>query len=203
MTVPDLYQVLDVSHDASTAAINAAYRRKAKTLHPDAGGDAEDFRILKLARDVLADPNHRKDFDRTGDLPDVHREENAQAMAYAAAGDLLLSLVGEIKSPNYEDVLAILRDVVTKRLRQTAEQQASVEKLLEKLPVVANRLRPKEGENILRSVLLRRGEDLRKTLDSLKHDTEINERILRLLDNYEYFVQIENVLISNDVWTGR
>jgi curved DNA-binding protein CbpA len=35
--------VLDVSPDATEQQILAAYRRKAKAVHPDAGGSSESF----------------------------------------------------------------------------------------------------------------------------------------------------------------
>ena len=39
--------------DADTEFVESAYRRAAHKLHPDAGGDAEEFRKLQEARDVL------------------------------------------------------------------------------------------------------------------------------------------------------
>lgn len=36
-----------------TADINAAFRRQAKTAHPDAGGSDEDYRYITEARDAL------------------------------------------------------------------------------------------------------------------------------------------------------
>lgn len=44
---------LDVSPDALPEHVRRAYRRAASYLHPDAGGDPEDFRKLQQARDIL------------------------------------------------------------------------------------------------------------------------------------------------------
>ena len=41
--------------------IQQAYRRAAKTLHPDAGGSEQAFRELAAARDVLIHPGAHKD----------------------------------------------------------------------------------------------------------------------------------------------
>lgn len=43
------WQVLEVSPQASLAAVDAVYRAKAKLLHPDAGGNAGEFRTLQEA----------------------------------------------------------------------------------------------------------------------------------------------------------
>jgi hypothetical protein len=46
---------LGVRFPLSTSSIKAAYRRRAMTAHPDAGGDAAEFRALEQAyREALA-----------------------------------------------------------------------------------------------------------------------------------------------------
>jgi molecular chaperone DnaJ len=67
LTVPDLYDLLDVSREASSDDIKRAYRRKAREHHPDAGGDEEDFKQITHAYQVLSDPEKRVRYDRFGD----------------------------------------------------------------------------------------------------------------------------------------
>jgi curved DNA-binding protein CbpA len=59
------YDVLGVPRDADTAAIRKAYRRKAKTAHPDGGGNAEAFAALERAVHILTDQQKRLTYDRT------------------------------------------------------------------------------------------------------------------------------------------
>jgi molecular chaperone DnaJ len=63
----DLYAVLDVRPDAQAEDIKRAYRRKAREHHPDAGGDAERFKEVTHAYEVLSDPERRARYDRFGD----------------------------------------------------------------------------------------------------------------------------------------
>jgi molecular chaperone DnaJ len=65
--VRDLYEILGVSQDADESAIKRAYRRKARELHPDAGGDSEAFKELTAAYEVLKNPEARANYDRFGD----------------------------------------------------------------------------------------------------------------------------------------
>lgn len=68
-----LYDLLGVSRETSTSDIHVAYRRAAaQGAHPDAGGNADTFARLKLAHDVLTDPERRRRYDETG-----HFEPNA------------------------------------------------------------------------------------------------------------------------------
>lgn len=61
-----LYARLDVSWDASSSVIHAAYRRKARVLHPDIPetGDAAAFVAVKEAYELLSDPLRRAAYDR-------------------------------------------------------------------------------------------------------------------------------------------
>lgn len=62
--MPDnFYDVLGVSRRASDNDIRAAYRSRAKTLHPDAGGDAAQFAHLTEAYETLLDPTQRRLYD--------------------------------------------------------------------------------------------------------------------------------------------
>jgi molecular chaperone DnaJ len=63
----DLYGVLDLRPDAAADDIKRAYRRKAREHHPDAGGDAERFKEVTHAYEVLSDPERRARYDRFGD----------------------------------------------------------------------------------------------------------------------------------------
>lgn len=46
----DPFEILEVGYDADTTEIQLAYRRKARHLHPDSGGEAADFVQLSDAK---------------------------------------------------------------------------------------------------------------------------------------------------------
>lgn len=63
----DFYAVLGVPEKASDKEIQRAYRRLARTTHPDANPDdpeaEERFKAVSAAYDVLGDPDKRKEYD--------------------------------------------------------------------------------------------------------------------------------------------
>ena len=63
----DYYQTLGVKHTASAAKIKSAYRRRARELHPDVNGGAEqaarEFALLAIAYRTLSDPQERAHYD--------------------------------------------------------------------------------------------------------------------------------------------
>jgi DnaJ family protein A protein 2 len=68
MTTHKLYSVLGVSQSASVEEIKKAYKRLAIQVHPDKpGGDAEKFKELSNAYQVLTDPDKRRTYDQLGD----------------------------------------------------------------------------------------------------------------------------------------
>ena len=90
----DFYEVLGVSRDADQSEIQRAYRKLARTLHPDVNKDPgaeERFKQLSEAYDVLSDPDQRKRYDAFGEDfrrvgADVDPEAYRRSRAYAGAG---------------------------------------------------------------------------------------------------------------------
>jgi curved DNA-binding protein len=94
----DFYEVLGVSRDADQSEIQRAYRKLARTLHPDVNKDPgaeERFKELSEAYDVLSDPDQRKRYDAFGEDfrrvgadvdPDAYRRSRAYAGAGAGGG---------------------------------------------------------------------------------------------------------------------
>src|SRR5918997_2778726 len=69
----DPYTALGVPRGAATDEIKTAYRRRARSLHPDVnGGDpnaAEAFKELVAAYELLSDPLRRSAYDYQRDQP--------------------------------------------------------------------------------------------------------------------------------------
>ena len=62
-----LYEDLGVSKNSTQDEIKSAYRKLAIKHHPDKGGDAEIFKKVSAAYEVLSDEQKRKEYDMFGD----------------------------------------------------------------------------------------------------------------------------------------
>lgn len=86
----DYYELLGVDRGASTADIRSAYRNLAKVMHPDAGGTAGTFHLLRQAYETLSDPQLRAAYDRAGTpvattaAPRPRRARRSSSVARAA-----------------------------------------------------------------------------------------------------------------------
>lgn len=63
-SIPNYFQVLGVFCDADAAELKNAFRNQAHKTHPDRGGQADTFRLVKLAYDTLSDPKLRAEYER-------------------------------------------------------------------------------------------------------------------------------------------
>tara|TARA_B100000989_G_C19315306_1_gene374373 strand:+ start:39 stop:491 length:453 start_codon:yes stop_codon:yes gene_type:complete len=57
------YQILQCDKLASLDKIKKAYRKLALKSHPDRGGDAEQFKAISEAYEILSDPDKRRQYD--------------------------------------------------------------------------------------------------------------------------------------------
>jgi DnaJ homolog subfamily A member 2 len=62
----ELYERLGVSPNDLPKVIRRAYRKRALVDHPDKGGDAEKFKHITEAYEILSDSDKRKKYDRFG-----------------------------------------------------------------------------------------------------------------------------------------
>lgn len=109
------YAILGVAPDATDTDIKRAYREASRRHHPDHGGDAEAFRAVKAAYDVLSDPEKRAALDR-GEDP----EESLEAY---------VRRVG----PGVDAVARIAR--VVEEARDAAEDARAITELIEEVGV--------------------------------------------------------------------
>ena len=59
----DYYETLGVNHTTDAKGIKNAYRKLASKHHPDKGGNAEQFKKVQEAYDVLGDPQKKHEYD--------------------------------------------------------------------------------------------------------------------------------------------
>lgn len=72
----DLYEVLGIQRGADAREVKKAYFDLARQHHPDKGGDAEKFKDVQNAYDVLSDESKRSVYDMTGHVDGAVQNDN-------------------------------------------------------------------------------------------------------------------------------
>lgn len=76
----DQYEILGVKRKATKKEIKNAYREKAKTLHPDKGGNADKFKEISEAYRILSDDRLRLTYDATGGVSATENQKLVRAV---------------------------------------------------------------------------------------------------------------------------
>ena len=94
----DYYKTLGVDKNANAEDIKKAFRKLAMEHHPDKGGNAEKFKEISEANEVLSDPEKRKKYDQLGSNWKQYENAGGPGQGYYQYG----SPGGGRKSTNYE-----------------------------------------------------------------------------------------------------
>jgi len=117
----DPYDILGVAKDATQAEIKKAYRKLAKTLHPDLSpgdkGKAAEFQKVGAAYDILGDPEKRRRFD-AGEI-DASGQEKPERQYYRqyASADPEQRYHSTSGFDDFEGVSDIFADLLGRRAR--------------------------------------------------------------------------------------
>ena len=81
----DPYAMLGVERDADDNAVKTAYRKAAKGMHPDSGGDADQFARLQACYDLLRDRRAAK-----GCADDKRSQCNSSSGQHSVSSDVFV-----------------------------------------------------------------------------------------------------------------
>lgn len=205
----NLYEELGVPLDADEAAIRAAYRRRSKKTHPDAGGSPEAFALTQTALAVLTDPDARRKYDETGEI-DEKPVDNARAVALglidAEIGPIINDYIAKGFRPQDDprgcDVVDIIKVRIAGRIAADQRMIEIGRKAVRFYADMSRRMRLKKGKAI-ENPLARRFDDLvrdsEKSLVQLGRSIKISKLALKILDDYEF----EYDLAPTSPATGR
>lgn len=180
-----LYEELGVRADATRAAIDKAYRQRARKAHPDTGGSSEAFHALSHAYAVLSDPERRQAYDDTGYEGEMAGESiTDQAMAH------IHELVGSVLDSDlpFEGVnlVVAIGDTLSKQRAEISAAIRKLERQAERADGMAKRFHKRKGDNLVRAAIERRAADLRQNAERTRHQEAIFAKAIELIADYDF-----------------
>jgi len=197
------YTILKVSKLSNESDIKTNFRKLAKQYHPDKGGTAEEFALIKWAYTILKDPKTRKAYDETGEIPD----EKEEYIIKNSARENLIRLIKEILSNNVfvlnfktTDLINFFHNTIdSQKVNSIQNIKTSKERVtfLTELNLRVS-VKDKSITNLMNLIIKSELEQHEEQLQILKRSIKIFDEMKKLIDNYEYdFDRISSITNTN------
>jgi len=186
--VIDPYETLGLGRDADGDAIKTAYRKAAKTAHPDSGGDTEEFGRLQACYDLLKDPVRRKVYDSTGYDPQLADPRDLKGIL------MLETLVNEFildeREPGSFDPLAAMRRKLSDDIVKSRFHILELERHRARVRQHIDRLGRRPAADVLGSMLRTRSQSIADAIRNAEAQIEAIEQAYTMLEGYSYELEL-------------
>lgn len=184
----DPYETLGLERDADGDAIKTAYRKAAKTAHPDSGGDTEEFGRLQACYDLLKDPVRRKVYDSTGYDPQLADPRDLKGIL------MLETLVNEFildeREPGSFDPLAAMRRKLSDDIVKSRFHILELERHRARVRQHIDRLGRRPAADVLGSMLRTRSQSIADAIRNAEAQIEAIEQAYTMLEGYSYELEL-------------
>ncbi len=130
----DFYEVLGIERGASIDEIRQAYLRLAKEHHPDKGGNAEKFRLIRMAYETLSDARKRTQYDAT----------NEQNPTISFLTRLFLHTL-DSSDPEKVNLFKVMESQIVMKIHELASQKQSIKRRIKKMEKTLRRIKTDAG----------------------------------------------------------
>lgn len=194
------YETLGIDKKSTQETIKKAYKTKAGKLHPDKGGNHNDFVKLNEAYSVLSDKKKRKHYDEHGSYdanqPTIEQAADAHLNAlFEAFVDKLASL------PNFDLSINIVHKMechIKDNIIELERKKDHIIKHNRKFRKIQKRLISKnKGENSFSNILKNKRMNGIHEFQSIKIQINLFNLMLEKLENYEFETEASQVYMRN------
>lgn len=204
----NLYETLGVDQQASAADIKGAFRKHAKTAHPDAGGSAEAFAEVNRAYLVLSDPARRDKYDRTGDAGDA-AADNSHVEALTIIQQMMDQIVEHLGDRFEVDIVARMRESMDDKLAEIRRDVVMRRSKVTTLQRLAAKFRKESGENVLRKMVEAKVRGLEASIAGAERAIASMTKAREMLEGYQFDVDpvqqrvyVMHTMSPGTMWAG-
>jgi hypothetical protein len=187
--VIDPYKLLGVPRDADGAAIKSAYRTKAKSSHPDTGGDVDAFAKLTTSYELLLDPVRRKIYDDTGFDPQLTDSKDLEGLL--VLDTLVNDIILDERAPGSFDPVAAMRRKLTDKVVNTRFHILELERHRGRIRNHLDRIARRPESDVLGRMLTARCDAIADAIGKAENEIKVIEQAYAMLDGYSYELEAE------------
>lgn len=147
------YEVLGVDAGASAEVVKKAYRKKARAVHPDRGGDTAEFQVLAHAYSILGDPESRSRYDSVGEQEATPELAGIAQVLSAAFSTTMATMVQNKQSCDQVSVVRMMRQFIQDQNASNEQGLGFAARMERELKKAAKRIKKKGDDGVLRGVI--------------------------------------------------
>jgi DnaJ-class molecular chaperone len=179
----NLYQELELPANCSQEDIKRQYRTLAHQHHPDRGGDAERFKRISVAYEVLSDVARRAEYDRTGQFA---QDNNIRGEALGRLGNMINHYVPGLNA-DVEDLIVKMQMDINQESQRLENEIANARRQIHNATAAHKKLWVKNsGENILKVFVENFIERRETDLINLARSQTVLTTMKEILADYHY-----------------
>ena len=174
-----LFDLLSIALDSSKEKIKKAFREKAKKMHPDKGGNQEDFNQIVKAYEILSDDEKKDNYDK-GIKEGITLEDEAT--------QVLLKIFEEIISLKIQDdylsVKESLEDTINRSIKKVDNDYLSLYKKIKRLEEIKDKVSSK-GINLYQNMIEQHIRGYEVTLKNISRQKDVLQEALKISKDYK------------------
>jgi curved DNA-binding protein CbpA len=176
--MPDHYDTIGVPRDASAEDIEKAFRKAARTAHPDLGGTPERMAELNAARAVLLDRDRRARYDKG------ETDQDSQPSADSIAVELLRQLF-EAALDDDRNIVEAAREALSRGQAELPSEALVLRQRLSKLQRRRELIKASDGvDNIAHLILANKMNAINRELSAITLKLAVVTRASEMLGAY-------------------
>lgn len=175
-----LYDILGADPDATTEELRTAYRKKAKEVHSDTGGEHEMFIEVAKAWETLSDPARRERYDKTGDEDPRHTN---------IPQDIATCLFFDAVTKSPADIATAVRQIGRAKIAEIQGSMAKLESELEHLAKAQKRIQSAPINDFLGMALNVEINRVTATIDVCQVGLDDHREALEMLTLYIFKIE--------------
>lgn len=190
-----LYDDLGLAATATLEQISKAYKKRAKAVHPDAGGNEDDFVRINKAYMVLRDPDRRKTYDETGEYSDTVDDTTSKILS--SLSEILQNILKEVPNPEQADIAAIMKKIVNNNMLILKTNKDKLHTELDKFTRLSKRFKTKNNTLIHRLL----DDQIKKchfAIRKVEIEQEFQEKLKAIVEDYSF--DFDPPSFVNPVW---
>jgi DnaJ-class molecular chaperone len=187
------YIILEVNKNTSIEDIKKAYREKSKKLHPDHGGNPEEFNNLKKAFGILTNPDKKVFYDEYG-LSDMFDIENE---AKLVAVQIVVSMLEGLQESQDADIE--IAKIFKKCLSEIKEQQIQQMKARDKLQRRLNAIQKKPVNDFLTNEIVKIIEAHHRAMKQAQLNYFIHDTAFKMIKEYQFDIVKLSFMGAEDI----